>query len=115
MRSKILSYFIDRSCGVALRLRMKQMRETQQRSTGHRYRELGISDTEPADPIGGCDISQRSRRQATSRHELAEADIEQHGAFVGPAPKPSSRKAEAASKGFGRVFHGRQAVEQRTE
>lgn len=94
---------------------MKQMCETEQRSGGHRYRELGISDMEPADPIGGCDVSQRSRRQTASQHELAEADIELHRAFVGRAPKPSSRQAEAASKRFGRVLHGRQAVEQRAE
>ena len=55
---------------------MKQLCETEQRSGGHRYPELGISDIEPADPIGGCDVTQRSRRQAAIRHQLG--DIEQH-------------------------------------
>ena len=45
-----------------LTLVMKELCETEQRSSGHRYRELGISDMKPADPIGGCES--RSARGA---------------------------------------------------
>jgi hypothetical protein len=72
-------------------------------------------DLEPANLIGGCDVSPRARRQAAIRKELAQSDVEQHANFVGSAPKPPNRQPEAASEQFGGVIRGWQAVEQRAE
>jgi hypothetical protein len=94
---------------------VQQLCEPEQRCCGQRDREFEIIDAEPASPIGGCNVSQRTRRQAAIRHELVYSDIGQYANFVGPAPKPSNSQPEAAGEYFGGVIYGWQAVEHRAE
>lgn len=74
---------------------MKQVYEREQ--PGHGDRKITISYMEPANLIGSCDVSQRSRCQAAIRHELGRPDVEKHANFIGPTPKPPSRQPEACA------------------